>query len=243
MTSPDYSSSSSSALRDPSPSGILTGLKTESDHEERLQIILLAEEAHFSEEQRKELAPILLKFIEANRDSRSDRDLTVVASAVRRYVSVLPLEDLKSVVGLLHPKDGVTVSPDIQLEVLKMLARTYSVIPPRVRDPEPELALEVFELTKAHLNPYVFKGEKNAAIAFQGCLTLAGMLSPLAGEVFTKINELPYAWFRRLLLRECDKLAKKWEEKADHSILAGLKATVSLLEKTQRTEESGIASA
>lgn len=220
----------------PSPEDILSGLKTESDPVRRRLLIFHAEDAHFSDSQREELAPLLLDFIEQNRDSNNRLDVIATASAIRRYVSVLRIEDLGKVVPLLRPRDGVTASPENQLEILKMLARTYEVLPPAQENPEPDLAKEVFRVAEAHLNPYVFEGEMHAAIALHACLALAGMASPEAREAYSQARDLPFVWFRKLVRRETQKVENLWEAKADSTILQRLRKLVEILDAAQPAE-------
>lgn len=220
----------------PRPEEILSGLKTESDPDRRRLLIFHTEDVHFSEPQREDLAPLLLDFIERNRDSNNRLDVVATASAIRRYVSVLRVEDLGKVIPLLRPRDGVTASPENQLEILKMLARTYEVLPPSHENPEPDLAKEVFRVAEAHLNPYVFEGDMHAAIALHACLALAGMASPEALEAYSQTRDLPFVWFRNLVRRETQKMENLWETKADSTILQRLRKLIEVLDAAQPAE-------
>ena len=110
-----------------------------------------------------------------------------------------------------------------------MLARIYEVTPPTEMNPEPELAKEVFHLSQAYLNPFVFRGRMHSAIALQGCIVLATMLSPFSREAFDLARNLPFDWFSRLLHRECGRVAEKWEGKAKPTILEQLRESLELL--------------
>lgn len=218
------------------PEAILSGLRTETAPERVRLLVLHAEDVHFSETEREELAPLLLDFIEQNRDSNNRLDVIATASAIRRYVSVLRIEDLGKVIPLLRPRDGVTASPANQLEILKMLARTYEVHPPSRENPEPDLAKEVFRVAEAHLNPYVFEGEMHAAIALHACLALAGTASPEAHEVYSQVRDLPFVWFRKLVRRETQRMEKIWETKAAPTVVQELRKLVEILETDQPFE-------
>ena len=65
-------------------------------HSQRRRLIIEAEAAQFTAEEMAKLRPTLRDFVVEFRDSADRMDQTVVASAIRKYVATMPLDELPS---------------------------------------------------------------------------------------------------------------------------------------------------
>ncbi len=201
QTAPHTPESVLAGLRDSSVTGAL-----------RRDLVIQAEFLRFSDEQNPDLLSVLWDFINASRDSREFDDLIAVGSAIRKYVANMETANIGSIATLLEAGHAGTPPLDVELEIVKMIYRSFEANPPTKPDPEPELAERVYEIATEYLRPRVFPHGKHATVAMLAVLALAAMLSKRASEALATVNMLPPAhhWFREQLRRRLINLRERW---------------------------------
>jgi len=164
--------------------------------------ILFAEYSEFNIEEEKEIALILLDYIKTF-EIKEDRDVTVICSAIRTCISSLEKKDIWKITELLEP--SISIKLEIQLEIIKMIARYFKVI----RQPLSTERLEVrlFDIAKAHLNPFVINGKYHSTIAIEAILALVFLRSPLTCILIRDLESLPKncSWMLTALKSDCKK--------------------------------------
>ncbi|NUN97751.1 MAG: hypothetical protein HUU16_16435 [Candidatus Omnitrophica bacterium] len=180
------------------------------DLNERRRLILAAEEMDFTGEQRMELLPLLRGFIEEFRDSNERDDLIAVGSAIRNYVALMDVSQIGALASVLEPGHRAVIPQEIELEIVKMVARKFAANPPAAPEPEPELATRLMELAEAYLNPRVLPRGRFSAIALLALQGLAGMRSPKLERLVEVARDLPFPWFHRQLRRLLNELLDQW---------------------------------
>lgn len=180
------------------------------DLNERRRLILSAEDLDFTAEQERELLPLLRDFIEKFRDSNEREDLIAVGSAIRNYVALMDVSRIGTLASLLEPGHRAVIPQEIELEIVKIVARKFAANPPAAPAPEPELATRLMELAEAYLNPRVLPRGRFSAIALLALQGLAGMRSPQLEPLLTAAGDLPFPWFHRQLKRLLNQLLDQW---------------------------------
>lgn len=195
------------------PESVLAGLRDSSvTGTLRRDLVIQAEFLRFSDEQNPALLSVLWDFINASRDSRELDDLIAVGSAIRKYVANMETVNIGSIATLLEAGHAGTPPLDVELEIVKMIYRSFEANPPARPDPEPELAERVYEIARAYLEPRVLPHGKHAIVAMLAVLALVAMLSKRASEALATVNKLPQAhhWFRKQLRRRLINLRERW---------------------------------
>ncbi len=195
------------------PESVLAGLRDSSvTGALRRDLVIQAEFLRFSDEQNPDLLSVLWDFINASRDSREFDDLIAVGSAIRKYVANMETANIGSIATLLEAGHAGTPPLDVELEIVKMIYRSFEANPPAKPDPELELAERVYEIARAYLEPRVLPHGKHAIVAMLAVLALVAMLSKRASEALATVNKLPPAhhWFREQLRRRLINLRERW---------------------------------
>jgi hypothetical protein len=190
------------------------------DHPWRRLLVIAAEGIHFTDDQDRQLIPALMQFIENFRDSNDPEDRIAVCSAIRSYVGLAGAAQVDSVANLLEPGHRASLTSDMLLETVKMVARKFAANPPESPNPYPALSGQVEQVARAYLNPYVLPQNKHAAVAMNAVQALAALASPELVAVIAEVNTCCPAWFRQQLQRRLTKLQEEWETKRGDGVAA-----------------------
>lgn len=173
------------------------------------QLICMTEIAKFDEEQEKVLLPLLWKYILEHRSNSEWSIRTATCSAIRKYISILPMERMGELTVLLEPG----TPQDIEIEVTKMIFRNYEVFPPNEIDLQPELASLLMKMATAYTNHRILLRKKYSAAASLAIEALFAMRSSLASEAFRLMENCPYTWFIEMVRDDLDELFEAWNKK------------------------------
>lgn len=208
-------------------------------HDERQRLVVDAEAITFTESEAGDLAAILREFVLAYRHSDNALDLISVGSAIRKYIAVMPSDDIASIAVLLERPSILSAPPDVEVELTKMVVRKLTANPPTQSDAEPELAARLNEVANAYLNDRILPRDKFGAIALNVVTAIALLDSRHLPMIIEKLNGLEAGWFKELLQRNSQRLRAQLSssgraQKAGPSI-KGLKRLIDRLSKPRRT--------
>jgi hypothetical protein len=159
------------------------------------------------------LLPLLWQYILDHRNS-NDRDILVgVAAAIRKYIAIIPMDQMGKLAALLDTGHKSPLPIDLEIEVAKMVYRNFEVYPPVVEDPQPELAQRFWEMVQAYINPRILLRDKHSAVTSLAIEAIVSMRSPLAEHAWRAAIACPYGWFSELINDELDELYERWESK------------------------------
>lgn len=168
---------------------------------DRRQAIIDAEAISFVDSDHKLIVNILKNYIEQHKHSKDDNELIAVSAATRKLVALCDTDDMKWIAELLETNP----SPDIQLEICKMIFRRYSHCPPDEPDPHPELSKHLTEIATDCLNTRMLRNDRSLIISMLATQALIVMRSKSAGEIIDLVNRIPHDWFKRQLGRRMHK--------------------------------------
>ena len=146
--------------------------------------------AHFDPPQQKTLLPLLWRYTLEHRDSNNRDELVAVGAAIRKYVALMPMDQMG-----------------------ELVYRNFEVHPPTVADPHPQLAERLWEMAQAYLNPRILVRDKHAAAASLAVEAIVALRSPLADNAWQAVTECPCSWFTELVSDDLDELQQKWSDK------------------------------
>ena len=184
----------------------------------RRQLVCEAEVTPFEPHERDALLPILWQYILDKRDSNDRDELVAVASAIRKYIALLPMERLGELTVLLEPGHRAPLPLELELEVAKMVYRNYEVHPPAVPDPQPQLASRLWEMAQAYINPRVLLRDQHAAVTSLAIEALVAMRSGLAERAWRGAIESPYRWFGEVVTDDLAELRERWIERNEDAV-------------------------
>lgn len=185
--------------------GILEAIRTWAISPLICEAILDAESASFTDDQILEILPLLRAFISANRAS-TESGMTVVASAVRTYIALLPVGRLDEAAALFAEPG----QPEgVESELAKMVTRKLTANPPDQDDLYPGVAKRLAELAEAYLHPDLLIMSHYGAVAMNSVLGIALMRTLHWKTVSAKVEQLSAGWFRQQLGRRAGKLAEE----------------------------------
>ncbi len=170
------------------------------------RMILTAEDASFTVEQSKQLAPRLLSFAEKYRDSNNPQDESAVWSAIRTGASMLRPQDADRLRPLLEPGHPIETS----LVTVKMIGRIFEAQPPAKLDQHQSLVNELFRIANLICNPYAVTEIRSAAIAQLAIYALAAMASSKINPIIKEVQKLNVTWFTQRTLRKLQDLDNIW---------------------------------
>lgn len=187
-------------------------------------LICQVELARFNAKQHTVLLPLLWAYILQHRDSNRREDLGAVGAAIRKYIAIMPMDDMGQLAVLLESGHRSALPTDLEIELAKMIYRNYEVHPPFNPDPQPELANRLWELVQAYTHPRILLRDKHAAIAALAIEAIVAMRSKLADQAWRAAINCPYRWFAELVSDDLDELRKRWGTRSPEaaSWLAGL---------------------
>ena len=195
------------------PASVLSGLRDSSITDAyRRELVIQAELLRFGEEQKPVLLSVLWDFIRAYRDSNEFDSVIAVGSAIRKYVANMKTADIGSIATLLEVGHTGTPVLDLELEIVKMIYRSFEADPPAKSDPEPELAERVYEIARAYLQLRVLPHGKHGIVAMLAVQALVAMQSERASDAIKIVNTFPLAHrgFREQLWRRLNILRERW---------------------------------
>ncbi len=187
-------------------------------------LICQVELARFDAKQHTILLPLLWEYILQHRDSNRREDLAAVGAAIRKYIAIMPLDEMGQLVALLESGHRSPLSVELEIEIAKMIYRNYEVHPPLDPDPQPELAARLWEMVQAYTHPRILLRDKHAAVASLAIEAIVAMRSKLAEQAWRAAINCPYRWFAELVSDDLDELRKRWGARSPEaaSWLAGL---------------------
>ena len=185
---------------------LLDELRSPRDPQSRRHLVLVLEPLSFNGGQIAELRELLRQFIEENRDSNVPEDLVAVGSAIRKFVGILPADQLGEISFILESGHRAPVAPEIELEVAKMIVRKLTVNVSREPNFLPDLANQLADLARTYLNPRLLPRQYHAAIALNSILALALLRSDLLPEVNEILRPLRAPWFKQLVARRAEEI-------------------------------------
>jgi len=180
---------------------------------EKRNLVCDAETFNFNQTQRKRLSPMLWAYILEYRNSKNHEDLVAVGSAIRKYVAMLDASQLGQLAELLEPGYRASLSPDLQLEVAKMVYRKFEANPPVQPEPQPKLAGQLWDIAQAYLNPHVLLHDKFATIASLCIEAIVAMRSRVSDDAVKAAFNTPYKWFGEMVGDNLKRLARRWQAK------------------------------
>ena len=118
----------------------------------------------FDHAQTKILLPLLWQYIVEHRDSNDRDELIAVGAAIRKYIAIMPMDQLGSLSVLLESGHRTPLPMELEIEIAKMVLRNCEVCPPAVANRFPQLSQRFWELVQAYINPRVLLPDKHAAV-------------------------------------------------------------------------------
>lgn len=215
---------------------VLSNLENHSlSRDDLRKFILEAEVVSFNAEQANQLKPLLRRHIEHNRDSSDPADLVAVGSAIRKYVGILGRDEISSVGFVLEAGHKTPVSPELELEVTKMIVRKLSAVAPQEANSLAELGNQLMDLARTYLNPRLLPRQYHGAIALNSVLALTLLRVPNLAELFDRVRQLPLPWFKQLVVRRAEALkqdlAKRFAGNEANACLESLDALVHAIQQ------------
>ena len=191
------------------PAELLNQLAT-SGTDVPVDLICEIELARFDAAERQKLLPLLWQYILRHRDSNSPETLAAVGAAIRKYIALMPMEEMGQLAVLLESGHRSVLPIELEIEVAKMIYRNFEVHPPREPNPHPELARLLWEMAQAYANPRLLMRDKHSAAALLAIQALVAMRSDFASNAVHLAAASPYRWFSELVADQLDRLHDRW---------------------------------
>ena len=173
-------------------------------------LLCTIELTRFDPAQRQALLPLLWQYILNHRNSNDSQALIAAGAAIRKYVAMMPMEQMGTLAVLLEPGHRAPMSIDLEIEMAKMVYRNFEVHPPRTADPHPDLAERFWEMVQAYINPRILLRDKYPAATSLAIVAIVAMRSPLAEQAWQAACACPYRWFAELVDDDLDELHQTW---------------------------------
>ncbi len=178
------------------------------------RLICEVELTRFDDVQRQKLLPLLWEYIFRHRDSNSPDQLAAVGSAIRKYIAIMPMEEMGRLAALLEPGHKSPLPIELEIEVAKMIYHNFEVHPPMTPDSQPELARLLWDMVQVYANPRLLLRDKHSAAALASIQSLVAMRSELAAEALHASARSPYRWFAEIVADSLDRLRERWSIKS-----------------------------
>ena len=175
-------------------------------------LICEIELTRFDAAERQTLLPLLWQYILRNRDSNSPETLAAVGAAIRKYIALMPMEDMGRLAVLLESGHRSVLPIELEIEVAKMIYRNFEVHPPREPNSHPDLARPLWEMAQAYANPRLLVRDKHSAAALMAIQALVAMRSDFALNAVHLAAATPYRWFSELVVDQLDRLHDRWNK-------------------------------
>ncbi|HSW39066.1 MAG TPA: hypothetical protein VLL97_06200 [Acidobacteriota bacterium] len=191
-------------------------------------LIFEVELTRFEAGQHCRLLPLLWQYILRHRDSKAPLELAAAGAATRKYVALMPMEQMGQLAVLLESGHRLPPPIELEIEIAKMIYRNFEVHPPVHPDPQPELAQRLWEMVQAYTNPRILLRDKHSAAASLSIAAIVAMRSPLAEPAWRTAVACPYRWFAELVDDSLALLRERWNQKHPSAVawLAALQGKV-----------------
>ena len=181
--------------------------QTELTDDWRDALVYAAENVHFEAPSQQaavcdRLREVALKLRESSKAGTEH----VVWSAMRRFASLLPAERAADLLEFLNRKGAV----DTRMVALQSIARLFENAPPSDIAALEPLTERVAEYADKFLDPDVFAGGENSAIARNAVLALAALGSLRVVDSVQRVNALGRRWLSRQVQRQLEELLDGW---------------------------------
>lgn len=173
-------------------------------------LICEIELTRFDAAERQKLLPLLWQYILRHRDSNSPETLAAVGAAIRKYIALMPMEDMERLAVLLESGHKSALPIELEIEVAKMIYRNFEVHPQREPNPHSELARPLWEMVQAYGHPRLLSRDKHSAAALLAIQALVAMRSEFASNAVHIAAASPYRWFAELVADQLDRLHDRW---------------------------------
>lgn len=197
----------------PTSEDLLSRFTQATDAEATPHLICKIELAHFGDEQRSCLLPLLWQYILSHRNSNAREQLIAVGAAIRKYIAIMPMDRMGDLATLLESGHKSHLPVELEIEVAKMIYRNFEVLPPADPDPQPELADRLWEIVELYMNPRLLLRDKHAAAASSAIEAIVAMRSRHAQRALQAANGCSYRWFAELVSDDLDELRDRWDKK------------------------------
>lgn len=177
-----------------------------------VHLIYEIELTRFDANQRRRLLPLLWMYILRNRDDNRLETLTAAGAAIRKYIALMPMEDMGRLAVLLESGHKSVLPIELEIEIAKTIYRNFEVHPPREPNPHPELARPLWEMAQAYANPRLLMRDKHSAAALLAIQALVAMRSDFALNAVHLGAASPYRWFAELVADQLDRLHDRWNK-------------------------------
>lgn len=192
----------------PSAQQVVQALQTVGDHGQMRAWIIEAEACAFDERQLPIVRPILRNFIIRYRESQDRIDQVAVASAIRKYVASMRVEEFSDAGFLLEVGGRSSLPIGIELEVTKMVVRKLTARPEFASRAGSDLAERLAEIARTYLSDRLLARDKHGATALNAVMGLALLDSGLFDDCLPILGGLRSQWFLNHLANRSSILAR-----------------------------------
>ena len=220
------------------PRGLLDILTPEGENISPNHIIE-AEITRFDLQQQHRLLPVLWSYIHAHRNSSTPGELIAVASAIRKYIAIMPMEKMETLAALLDPENRSPLPLELELEVAKMIYRNFEVHPPTHANVRSQLASNLMQMAQAYLNPRLLLRDKYSACASLAIEAIVAMRSSLAEEAWDSALRSPHHWFGEIINADLAELGGRWSSRNAEAADWLAKLRLSVFSRHQNVESGG----
>ena len=156
--------------------------------------------------------------IENHKNSNIQNELVAVASAIRKYIAIMPMNRIDELTTLLVPGNQEPLSLDLELEVAKMIYRNFEVFPPDISNLHAELSSRLWDLVCAYVDPRILLRDKHSAVASLAIEAIVAMRSDQAFEAWKMAVDCPFRWFGEMVSDDLRELRRRWEGRSDAAL-------------------------
>ncbi|QEH34549.1 hypothetical protein OJF2_30890 [Aquisphaera giovannonii] len=201
----------------PEAGEVLRELHAAKSNPERLRrAVIDAESLDFSPDEARELIGLLRHFISTYRHSTEPIDITVVGSAIRTLIAIIPIDQLDCIVAELLD-DAAQPSLRVDITVAKMIVRKLVANPTACPDPYDILKRFLWGLEAKYLDDRTIETRGHGAVAMDTVLALALVGTPDFSVILDRLRSFDAAWFRQLVAREATRLATDFSRSSYHA--------------------------
>ncbi len=195
-----------------SPAEVLAELQTPGlSATRRRQLICLAEVLRFEPAQAVILRLLLRQYVDQYHDPRDKDEEVVVASAIRKFVSSLPVTDL------LECQDWLKIErkmpAPLEMEVVKMITRKLTATLPQDVGYLGPIGDLLIDLVRSYLNPRVLSKRFFGATVLDASLSLALLRSPHLTEVANLLRVVRSDVMRFVIARQTKQMSTEIEKR------------------------------
>lgn len=174
-------------------------------------LIIRAELTRFDMRQQQRLLPILWSYILAHRDSNNSDELVAIGSAIRKYIALMPMDQMENLAVLLDSENRSPLPLELELEVSKMIYRNFEARPPAQANPQPKLAKLLWQMAQTYINPRLLLRDKHSAVASLTIEAIVAMRSDLAKEAWMSAMRSSQRWFGEMVSDDLMELWNRWD--------------------------------